>query len=758
MASDLVFSMAITPDGNLWLASSRSGLICYDPRQRRVTQTVTNNPFRANSLLGNHLSKVFADSRGLLWVNIEPKGVDLIFPDSLTLGKFEDDLLDPNDFNLASIRGISQDRRGDLWVGSSGEGVRKVTAQGTIRRYGAESGFNTASVRGIMTDQEGTVWISTASGLMKVPPGTDRATTVPLAGADPARTNYLKGVMEVSRGDYLIATMGGLFSHNHRRTKLLTDPREGYSGAMYYHEPSGQLWVGRSEKDLRCYALRPDSLAPLYDILPGYSILSIVPDRSRSGRLILWLGTDNGLVQFDASAKKIMRIFSTHDGLPDRVVYSTMFDDAGGLWVSTNKGLALLNPNGQFQRIRQSEGIEFNSFAHQKTSDGRLFFGSTQGLFYLRPAALNRPSARGLRVLGLRVNDSMYQYLPTRPAGVSLKFQHRQNDLTFELAALDYLSDIPPIYEYRLTKNRSNESWVSNGSLPLVRFQNLPPGFYTVAFRALDANGLYTETQSIDFLIHYPYWQRWWFITLLVALGSLLFYGLLKIYLRRQHIAHQKLVSRVIKAQESERLRIAMDIHDDVNNTLAAAKGYLQPETDGKEQSPQAQHIKLSHALILKATEDLRAITHDLMPIQFEQQKLPVVIAQKVQEWNGLEGPQFSYISAGHPVKMSGEAEQMIYRIISEMVQNIRKHSQAKTAIIQLIYQESYLVVSVEDDGVGFNQKMKAETRGIGLKNIHSRAEYLKADLQISSDKKGVLIQLTVPYAPNRSHPRPLGG
>lgn len=419
MASDLVFSMAMTPDGNLWLTSSRSGLICYDPRQRRVRQTVTHDPFRANSLLGNYLSKVFVDSRGLLWANIEPKGVDLVFPDSLTLGKFEDNLLDPDDFNLASIRGISQDKRGDLWVGSSGEGVRKVTAQGTIRRYGAESGFNTASVRGIMTDQDGTVWIGTTNGLMKVPPGTDRATMVPLEGADPARTNYLKGVMEVSRGEYLLATMGGLFSHNPGRTKLLTDYREAYTGAMYYHEPTKQLWVGRSDKDLRCYALRPDSLVPLYDILPGYSILSIVPDHSRSGRLVLWLGTDNGLVQFDATAKKILRIFSTHDGLPDRVVYSTMFDDAGGLWVSTNKGLARLNQKGEFQRIRQSEGIEFNSFATWKASDGRLYFGSTQGLFYIRPAALNRPSARGLRVLSLRVNDSMYHYLPTRSPCVS---------------------------------------------------------------------------------------------------------------------------------------------------------------------------------------------------------------------------------------------------------------------------------------------------------------------------------------------------
>jgi signal transduction histidine kinase len=689
----------------------------------------------------------------VLWTNIEPKGVDLMFPDALTLSKFDDDLLNTNDLNQASIRGISQDGQGNLWVGTSGEGIRRITPQGYMQRLGAESGFTEAVVRGITTDRGGTLWFSTATGLLKMPPGGKKAIPLRLEGIDPARTNYLKGVYEVQPHDYLFATMGGLFRQVQNTITRLTPSSEGYSGAMFYDAQSRQLWVGRSEKDLRCYAVRPDTLLPMYDRLVGHSILWIERDPAPGPALILWLGTDNGLVKFNASQKKIERIFTVKDGLPNAVVYSAIFDEAGGLWLTTNNGLAHLNRQGKVRRIRQSEGIEFNSFAAHKAKDGGLYLGSTQGLYFFYPASLARPSSRGLRILNLRVNDSIYHVMPTRPVGRSLEFRAHENDVTFEVASLDYLSETPPSYEYRMVGDGGSQQWVSNDIYPFVRFQNLPPGAYRVTFRALDANGIYTDEQTVGFSVLPPFWQRWWFVLAVLILGALLVYYLLKIYLRRQQLVHQKLMNRVIMAQESERLRIAMDIHDDVNNTLAAAKGYLHTR-EHEEPSVWVERMGYSRTLIQKATDDLRAITHDLMPIPFDQQPIVDVIKQKVDEWNAVEGPKFSFITAGEQIKLTAEAEQMIYRIISEMAQNIRKHSNAKTGIIQLIYQKTALVVSVEDDGVGFKSplNLQAPSQGIGLKNIYSRAEYLQASVEVSSDSKGVLIQLIVPYDPNLPH------
>jgi ligand-binding sensor domain-containing protein len=100
------------------------------------------------------------------------------------------------------------------------------------------------------------------------------------------------------------------------------DPRK-----KQYDKKSRMLFVGRSERDLRCYELRSDTLLPLYDRLPKHNILSIVTDKNLPH--VLWIGTDNGLVKFDIKARQSVRIFSIRDGLPDRVVYCTVMDNSG---------------------------------------------------------------------------------------------------------------------------------------------------------------------------------------------------------------------------------------------------------------------------------------------------------------------------------------------------------------------------------------------------------------------------------------------
>jgi signal transduction histidine kinase len=86
----------------------------------------------------------------------------------------------------------------------------------------------------------------------------------------------------------------------------------------------------------------------------------------------------------------------------------------------------------------------------------------------------------------------------------------------------------------------------------------------------------------------------------------------------------------------------------------------------------------------------------------------------------------------------------VIYRIINELITNIYKHAHASKALIQLIYQQRSLVVTVDDNGTGI-QHSKTED-GIGLQSIRSRAEYIHATLKIESDEKGTLIILEVPY------------
>jgi ligand-binding sensor domain-containing protein/signal transduction histidine kinase len=744
MAADLVFSLAMSRDNHIWLATSKSGLIRYDPGKKQVVDRVINDPFRVNTLAGNHLSKVYIDSKGIVWVNADPAGVDLVFPRPLSVQKFDDDPRTTNDFNRTSIRGISQDPEGNLWVGTSGEEVRRITKEGLIKRPGSDQGIPRAEIRGILCDSDGNLWISTGRCLIVKRRGAKTFEKIIFNGPDLTKCNYVKGILEVHKGFYLVTTMGGIFSYTAGISKLLTKPSEQFSGAMHYYEKSGILFVGRSEKDLRCYELRGDTLVLLYDRLPQHNILSIVPDKKIPE--VLWIGTDNGLVKYDIRTRQPVRIFSIRDGLPDRVIYSTVTDNSGTMWLSTNNGLVRMAADGSFSLLRQTARIEFNSFASFKAVDGSLYFGSAQGLFRIVPQAFAKPSSRGLRVADIWVTDSSNKGSSKAFDKTPLMLRHWENDISFELSALDYLSPVEPMYEYQHSGKGENTKWISNGSSPIIRFQNLPPDEYDFEFRAVDSNGFFTNTQKIRVIISPPFWRTWWFILLLCLISAMLLYWGVKVYIKSQQIAHQKLSTLIILAQESERQRIAMDIHDDVNNTLAAAKGYLQ----NAENTP-FKNVERSRELIFKATEDLRNITHDLMPVQFEKDSLPDVLEKRILEWDEQSGIRFAYIFAGEYRKLRAESELMIYRIVTEIVNNIKKHSKASNSVIQLIYQHKFLVVSIEDNGKGFEpDKSNNKTSGIGLKNVYSRSEYLRANLEISSDKNGVLVHLIVPYDANR--------
>jgi signal transduction histidine kinase len=608
-----------------------------------------------------------------------------------------------------------------------------------------KNGASPSAVRGIMNDSNGVIWICTINGLFKVSPLTENFEKITFNNLDQDRSNYIKGILEISNNQYVVATMAGLFSLKNSKITPITDHREGYSGTMYYNPQSKYFYAGRNDKDLACYRLNGDQFTKAFEFLAGYSILCVLPDPNDHFKL--WIGTDNGLIEFDQHTQKIIRKYSIKDGLPNQVIYSLLLDNNNDIWISTNKGLVCRSRNGDFQKIRQSEEIEFNSFAAHKARTGIMYFGSTQGLYYFNPEVFKKSSSRGLKISSVVINDSIYYSLSEQQPRQPISLKYTENNLTVSLSALDYLSKIPPIFEYRRITDNDSTPWIKTES-SIVHFQNLPSDHYHFEFRVLDSNGFYTKPEKLEFNINLPLWKKWWFLLLLLIFIAGVIYRFTKMYIYRQQLRQQKITKRIISAQESERLRIAMDIHDDVNNTLAAAKGYLQ-QTGA---AVTAEYTERSKALIQKATEDLRNITHELMPIDFDRYNLRDVIEHKTDEWNQAhEAITFVYIQAGDPVKLSSEAELIAYRIIMEIIQNIIKHSGALQAVIQLVYTDDSLVISIEDNGAGFSQKPAEKNGGIGLKNVYLRAEYLHANLEISSDKKGVLAQLMIPYDHNRN-------
>jgi signal transduction histidine kinase len=192
----------------------------------------------------------------------------------------------------------------------------------------------------------------------------------------------------------------------------------------------------------------------------------------------------------------------------------------------------------------------------------------------------------------------------------------------------------------------------------------------------------------------------------------------------------------IISTQENERKRIGQDLHDDVGNTLAAIKTVLSNRYPADNET---------NDMVQKAIANVRQISHNLMPVDFEKYQLSDILQQTLRKLDNKQ-IEVQFIEAGERRELKPATSLELYRIFNEIINNLYRHSKATEATIQLIYQEDSLVLSIEDNGKGFDLiKTLDETEGIGLKNLYARANSIGAKLTIQSDARGTLILLDLP-------------
>jgi signal transduction histidine kinase len=202
-------------------------------------------------------------------------------------------------------------------------------------------------------------------------------------------------------------------------------------------------------------------------------------------------------------------------------------------------------------------------------------------------------------------------------------------------------------------------------------------------------------------------------------------------------LQQQEAARQVIIAQEAEQKRIAEDLHDELGGNLAAIKMAIQ-----RFSLPVSYSAELNH-LIDKASTNARNISHNLMPPEFAETSLKDLMENNFRRLNKETNIQFYFHYTGSNSHFEKQEEQMIYRIIMELTNNIIKHAKATESTIQFIYHEKHLALVIEDNGTGFYND---SSKGIGLKNIQSRVNYLNGSLDIDSGNHGTTIMIRIPY------------
>ena len=216
------------------------------------------------------------------------------------------------------------------------------------------------------------------------------------------------------------------------------------------------------------------------------------------------------------------------------------------------------------------------------------------------------------------------------------------------------------------------------------------------------------------------------------------------------------LVRTTLDAQEAERERICLEVHDGVTQTLASAFQYLQAfDSTPDIQISQARHLTgKASSLVKQAIQEAREVINSLQPATLSRLGLVPTLRQEMQDLSTEIGWKIDF--AADSFRLGKDLEIALYRIMHEALTNTRKHANTNRVRVELRQSDKEVVAQIRDWGVGFELKplwLWASQQGTGLLSMHRRAELVGGMCHIeSSPGQGTTVTVKVPIREGNEH------
>lgn len=712
------------------------GLLIFNQTNNRFEKSYTHIPNDPNSLANNETAFAMIDNQQIIWVNSDPISNDVILPQTYKVHSFIDNPNDMLDLNQNAIRGLAEDNQGYLWIGTISDGVRRYNrATGQFKKYTIANGLPDNSIRQIIVDKKGAIWVATAYGFCMFNAITDRFQSYsnPLDKQKYQDANYINGILPLKDNAFILSTLSGLFVFKGQSFKPFSDDNQPQTGALYLDEKEQLLYTAWKEKGIVIYDMKLSKPSVVSNLVKGSYVFSFYRMPNSNS---LWICTNQGLLKYDIGQKKIITTLGTEQGLSSNVVYGIL-EENGYLWLSTNRGIVRFDPKREvFSKIKQDLLKEYNSNAYLKTQDGTLFFGSTTGLSYFKPLFPKQTVSTIVNtyITQLSINNKPAQSIPFIGELTQLDLKYSENTLAFDFVAIDYFSEGDISYSVQL--EGFDRKRIQLGTQHSIRYTQLPPGNYQLKIYATNYAGIDAPPKVLAITITPPFWQTYLFKISVLFVLFLFIYLLSKYYFRSKLLEQRRRYRTIINTQESERQRIAQDLHDDIGNSLAAIKNIVSHQ----------YNLPDIEQMLNQVSEDMRNISHNLASINFQQTSLIKATEILILRHNESSKHKIKYqfMVNGNEKRLQYDNEFIAYRIVCELLNNIEKHSQARNAIVQFSFTDTLLTIVVEDDGVGINKSLTNQ-KGIGMNNIESRVRFLNGTLVIDDDGNGTIIIVDIP-------------
>ncbi|HDH97655.1 MAG TPA: PAS domain S-box protein [Deltaproteobacteria bacterium] len=225
---------------------------------------------------------------------------------------------------------------------------------------------------------------------------------------------------------------------------------------------------------------------------------------------------------------------------------------------------------------------------------------------------------------------------------------------------------------------------------------------------------------------------------------------------RAQEQVHA-LSQQLIKTQEAERQRLSRNLHDLVGQDLSALKIGLDTLFDDQPEAPSATRQRVGElSKMVKGTiMTVRDLAYALRPIGLDQLGLARTVLRYCEEFSDRTGVKVDFFAPGlDDLKLDSNIEIILYRLIQEGLNNVKKHADATDATIRLVASFPNIILRIEDNGKGFDAENRLasaiDEKRMGLRSMEERVALLGGKMRIESrPMQGTKILIEVPCKGN---------
>ncbi|MEL6131965.1 MAG: two-component regulator propeller domain-containing protein [Bacteroidota bacterium] len=571
-AGALIWDLFMDSQYRLWLSTYRHGAIAWNPDDQSKLALDADK-----GLLKQHVHTTFQDSWGNIWLGTSGEGLAKYAGQQFTHYGRQSEL------RGQSVYALTLGKDSTIWLSQGNKSLMQLKDNTFSIPYLAPA-LERSTVRALYTDYQGRIWIGTDGqgvGIWK------DSLQVRFISTDGLTSPWIR--------DFVGDTLGNVWIAHGRGTISRVSCREDSTGVQaqivqvinveptrrintLHRDKRKRIWFGMNREGLG-YVDTDSSvhILDMPDMFNNQPIRCVVED----GEGYLWIGTGGGIARlalYEDLNEPSWQSFQSR--LTSSNVYLLSFDSNDQLWIGTAEGVDRASLDADriiidvkhFGRTEGFLGVETCSDAVITDSEDNIWFGTISGLTRYNP----RSSKRNVIPPMLSLQEVTLFYTPLEKTkyaasigtwgqmnpGLVLPF--RRNHLSFDFIGINHTN--PDQVRYRWKLQGLEEDWSPWTDKHDATYANIPSGYYTFMVQARNEDGVESQPLATTFSIKPPIWITWWFILILVGIVTLIVVGVF--YLRLNQEKRKSLVERErlqmeksMVELEQKALRLQMNPH-----------------------------------------------------------------------------------------------------------------------------------------------------------------------------------------------------